>query len=66
MFLVGGGILTHGLPPVHHAIENVAHGAGALGGVVSSLLDGFFGVAAGAVVLGVVTVVQRLRGQSVH
>ena len=25
MFLVGGGILTHGLPPLHHLVEDAAH-----------------------------------------
>jgi uncharacterized protein len=63
MFLVGGGILTHGLPPVHHAIEAVTHGmAGGLGTLASTVLDGVAGVIAGAVVLAVVTGVQKLRG----
>ena len=29
MFLVGGGILVHGIPPLHHAIERVAQAIGA-------------------------------------
>ena len=29
MFLVGGGILAHGIPPLHHLIEALAAGAGA-------------------------------------
>lgn len=67
MFLVGGGILTHGIAPLHHGIENLAHHAGevpGLGGllkaVTPSLLDALIGIVAGAVVLGVVTVSQRV------
>ena len=29
MFLVGGGILAHGIPPLHHASERLAAAAGA-------------------------------------
>lgn len=60
MFLVGGGILVHGVAPLHHAIEHFAQGLGGFGALVSMVLDGLVGVAAGAVVLGVVTVAQRL------
>jgi predicted DNA repair protein MutK len=35
MFLVGGGIVVHGIAPLHHAIENLAHGQN---GVIASLL----------------------------
>lgn len=62
MFLVGGGILTHGLPPVHHAIEAVAEMAGPLGGVVSMLLDAVVGMIGGAVTLGVVHFGSKLSG----
>jgi uncharacterized protein len=61
MFLVGGGILTHGVPPLHHALEAATHSVGGVGGaLLSSLLDGLIGVAAGAVALVVVTLVQKL------
>jgi len=61
MFLVGGGILTHGVPALHHAIEEVAHKAGGvLGALVPTLLDALTGVVAGALTLVVVTLAQRL------
>lgn len=63
MFLVGGSILAHGIPPVHHAIEGIAHGAGGFGGVLGMLLEGLFGLLAGAIVLAGFTLVQRLRGK---
>ena len=69
MFLVGGGILSHGLPWVHHAALRVSEGfvAGAgslgavLGPVVSLSLDGLVGMLAGALVLLLVTAGQKLR-----
>ncbi|MDO9284221.1 MAG: DUF808 family protein, partial [Aquabacterium sp.] len=63
MFLVGGGILTHGIAPLHHAIESLTVGAGSLAATLLPLLaDALVGVVAGALVLGVVMAVQRLRG----
>jgi len=51
MFLVGGGILVHGIGPLHQAIEHLAGQAGAVGGVVSMALDGVVGVIGGALAL---------------
>ncbi len=62
MFLVGGGILTHGFPALHHAIEQASQLAGVLSGTTAMLADGLAGIAAGALVMGAVTVVTRLRG----
>jgi hypothetical protein len=61
MFLVGGGILTHGVPVVGHGIEDFAARAGPLQWLVPSLANALVGVVAGAVVLALVSVVQRLR-----
>ncbi len=67
MFLVGGGILTHGIAALHHAIEGVSKTVGGVGGLlVSSLLDALVGVVAGAIVLAVVTLVQKARGKGAH
>ncbi len=68
MFLVGGGILSHGLPFVHHAVLAVsqafvegAGAAGALSGPVVTLsLDVLVGLVAGAVVLLLVIAAQKL------
>jgi predicted DNA repair protein MutK len=63
MFLVGGGILTHGVPWLHHVIEGLTARAGAVAGFLVPLLaDALVGVAAGIVVLAGVMAVQRLRG----
>lgn len=66
MFMVGGGILTHGIPAAHHLIEQLAASAAslpALGSVLSvltaPLLNGLAGIVAGALVLAVVTGASR-------
>ncbi|MGO0632805.1 DUF808 domain-containing protein [Pseudomonas sp. SAR267] len=58
MFLVGGGILVHGVAPLHHAIEAFSEGRG--GALTNGLLNGVAGVLAGAVVLAVVAVAGKL------
>ena len=69
MFLVGGGILVHGWPWLHHAVEGAMHamadtpGVGAvLGGLTEMLLNAVVGIIAGAIVLGAVLLVKRMRG----
>ena len=74
MFLVGGGILTHGIPAVHHWIEGLAERAGALpyvGGVLDAiapaLANAAFGIVAGALALAVVSLVRKdLAGAAGH
>ncbi|WP_294767790.1 DUF808 domain-containing protein [uncultured Rhodoferax sp.] len=51
MFLVGGGILVHGLPFLHHALEGLP---------LSFLADAGVGIVAGGLVLLGVAAVQRL------
>lgn len=65
MFLVGGGILTHGMPGAHHVLAPLSLSAGVtLQPVLTLLLDAAVGILAGAVVLAGVTGVQRLFGKS--
>lgn len=73
MFMVGGGILTHGFSAVHHAILTSAeftlalpYIGSVLGGLVETLLDALFGILAGAVILGVVTLAGRVFGKEGH
>jgi hypothetical protein len=62
MFLVGGAILTHGIPVVHHWIEHIATtmSNGFMQWLVPTLLNGLFGVGAGILALMVVIPIQRL------
>jgi hypothetical protein len=60
MFLVGGGILVHGIPPLHHLSEHLAS-SGALGWLWSLLVDAVTGLVAGGLAVAVFTLVQRIR-----
>ncbi|MGY3887339.1 DUF808 domain-containing protein [Aeromonas aquatica] len=68
MFMVGGGILVHGWPLLHHLIEGVAAslaplaGVGAvLAAVTPTLLNALAGVVAGMVLVLAMTLVSRLK-----
>jgi len=69
MFLVGGGILFHGMPGahtlVHHWSESAAN-LSVIGGLVAALLPTLsqvlVGVVAGSIVLAGVLLIKRLRG----
>jgi uncharacterized protein len=60
MFLVGGGILVHGLPGLHHAVEALAPHTGVLSVLLPLLADALAGIAAGALPLLAVTLGKRL------
>lgn len=63
MFLVGGGILTHGIGPLHHLVEQMLNcGGRVMAALAPLLIDLVAGVIAGALVLAVVTAIKRLRG----
>ena len=75
MFMVGGGILSHGLPPVesavHHAAEWVARDAGhLLSAMVPTLLNALLGIVAGLLSVPLVSLATRLwqtlRKKPVH
>ena len=59
MFMVGGGILTHGVPVVHHWIDSVSQNTGGLAWLMPTLLNAVVGIIAGAVVLAVVSVIGK-------
>jgi len=62
MFLVGGGILVHGVPVVAHAIEAAVQGLpGLVQALLPALANGVLGVVAGALVLGAVMLLRRVR-----
>jgi len=62
MFLVGGGILTHGMAAAGHWIERVSLLAGpALQSSLALALNGGVGIVAGALVLAFVAGIKRFR-----
>ena len=67
MFMVGGGILAHGVPVLHHGIESATAAVAASPGlgsalalVVPTLLNALVGIVAGGLVVLAITLVQRL------
>ena len=66
MFLVGGGILVHGVPLVGHALEAFAASLGWIAPVVENLANAVAGLAAGLLVVGAFHLVQRLRAKPAH
>jgi uncharacterized protein len=63
MFLVGGGILVHGIAPLTAAIQAfVAPWPGLLRAIAPIVADGLLGIVAGGIVLAAVTAVRKLRG----
>ncbi len=61
MFLVGGGILVHGLPGVGPWIEHAGQSMGVFAPVAVMALDGLLGAVAGALTLLVVTLASRVK-----
>ena len=69
MFLVGGGILWHGIPGTHHLLEHWREAAARIsgvGGLLSALLPALInllvGLIAGSILVALVLLVKRLRG----
>jgi len=63
MFLVGGSILEHGIPPLHHTMEEATADAGVWRVPAGMLLDAAIGIVAGALLVGVYALARRLRGK---
>ncbi|MBY8090662.1 DUF808 domain-containing protein [Vibrio fluvialis] len=65
MFLVGGGIVVHNVPVIHHWIEPVLMdlpNLSLVSSMVPALLNGLIGVVAGLVIVAVMEVVHKVRG----
>ena len=67
MFLVGGGILVHGIGPVHHWVESIAQAAQSMSALLGTLaelaLNAVLGIVAGALVLLAVSALRHLLRQ---
>ena len=63
MFLVGGGILAHGLHLQTVLDKLIPVSSGWIASIASALFNGLFGLLAGALVLVVVLLINKLRGK---
>lgn len=61
MFLVGGDIMAHGIPGAMDLSAAIAAASGPLAFITPTLFSGLIGVLTGAVVLGLVTLVKKLK-----
>jgi len=59
MFLVGGGILVHGVPPVYEWVSQLAGDMGGVGALLPTLANGLIGLLAGAILVAVITPVAK-------
>ncbi|WP_019520290.1 DUF808 domain-containing protein [Faucicola boevrei] len=64
MFLVGGGIIAHGIGFIHHGIEHLGEMSGMFSGLTTNVLNGLVGLVAGLIVVGIVTVINKARGKA--
>ncbi|HEY0209382.1 DUF808 domain-containing protein [Acerihabitans sp.] len=61
MFLVGGSILAHGLPWTHSLLDGISAGhQGLIGTLMTSVTDMLLGLAAGGIIVAVVTLGMRM------
>ncbi|KJG38240.1 membrane protein [Photobacterium angustum] len=68
MFLVGGGIVVHTLPHSHAIVENILQAVNFPGAasILPPVMNGIVGVIAGAAVVAVVTLINKIRGKKTH
>ena len=60
MFLVGGGILVHGVAILHHQAQDLAALSGVFGGLTEALYNGVAGLIAGLVILAGVIGIKKI------
>ncbi|OEF18846.1 DUF808 domain-containing protein [Aliivibrio logei] len=66
MFLVGGGIVVHSIPFVHHALESVVSLLPSIPYVAATYLtigNGIIGLLSGFILLGVISTYQKIKSQ---
>ena len=63
MFLVGGGILVHGINFLYHGVEDIAHLTGIFESFTTALLNGVIGFIIGAIIVALLTVVSKMRNK---
>ena len=60
MFLVGGGILTHNVPALHHLVQALSQSLAAMPWLLAGLINAVFGMVLGLLVVALVALYGRL------
>ncbi|UNU72851.1 DUF808 domain-containing protein [Moraxella nasovis] len=63
MFLVGGGILVHGIDILHHQAQDLSALSGMLSGIAEMLYNGTIGLIAGLLVLAVILGGKKIKSK---
>ena len=61
MFLVGGGILVHGISFLHHEVEDLAHLTGVFENLTTMLLNAAVGLVVGSLVMVLMLAIKKMR-----
>ena len=61
MFLVGGGILVHGISFLHHEVEDLAHLTGVFENLTTMLLNAAVGLVVGSLVVALMLAIKKMR-----
>lgn len=64
MFLVGGGILVHGISFLYKGVEDLAYLTGIFESATTMLLNAIVGFIVGAAVVAIFTIVGKMRGKN--
>ena len=64
MFLVGGSILEHGVPALHHVFEGLTADKGAWRIPLGMLIDAVVGIIAGVILVAAYAAIRKMRGKS--
>lgn len=64
MFLVGGGILVHGVDILHHQAEHLSQLSGVFGGLTENIYNGVVGLVAGCIVVALLVLFKKLTGKA--
>ena len=60
MFLVGGGILVHGIPGLEHAVHGLVGDSGPVAAIAPTLVNALVGIVAGGVAVAILVGVKKV------
>lgn len=63
MFLVGGGILTHNVPVLHHLVQTLAQSLPPAPWLLAGVINALFGIVLGLLVVALVALYDKLFGK---